>query len=135
MRKMVTLGVCLSLIGGLPVINSCKKEEPKVFGCTDRSATNYNPAATDDNGTCSYEGNVTFWSWSPGKKQTVSIGGQTGYITTYYSTTVPSCGSSGCANFTLPVGTYYYNATATDNGPWNGSVKVMKNGCTLELLE
>jgi len=115
-------------------ITSCKKEEPKVFGCTDPTSVNYNPSATDDNGTCQYEGNVTFWYNSNGTSATVNVGGKTGYITQYYSTYNPSCGSSGCANFTLPVGSYSYTASSTWS-TWSGTVTVTKNGCSLMLLQ
>ena len=114
-------------------ITSCKKEEPIVFGCTDPSSVNYNPSATDDNGACQYEGNVTFWYNSNITNATVNVGGKTGYITHYYPTYSPSCGSSGCANFTLPVGSYYYTASSTWL-TWSGTVSVTKNGCSLMLL-
>lgn len=116
------------------IITSCKKEEPKVFGCTDPTSVNYNPSATDDNGTCEYEGNVTFWYNSNGSSATVTVGGETGYISQYYSTYNPSCGSTGCANFTLPVGSYSYFAASTWS-TWNGTVTVTKNGCSLMLLQ
>lgn len=35
-------------------ITSCEKEDPAVFGCTDSTAENYDPNATDDDGSCTY---------------------------------------------------------------------------------
>lgn len=42
----------------------------------DPTSVNYNPSATDDNGTCLYEGNVTFWYNSNGSSATVTVGGK-----------------------------------------------------------
>ena len=106
----------------------------KVYGCMDATSSNYNPSANVDNGTCHYTGNVTFWYNSNGTSATVTVGGQTGYITSYYPTYNPSCGSSGCANFTLPVGSYSFSAASTWS-TWNGTVTVTKNGCLLMLLQ
>jgi len=121
------------IIALLSSIVSCEKEEPKIFGCTDPASTNYNPSATDDNGTCEYEGDVTFWYNSGGTQATVIVDGKTRYITQYYPTYNPDCGSMGCANFTLPVGTYSYYASSTWS-TWTGNVTVTKNGCSLMLL-
>ena len=131
--KTITLITILGFGLGLA---SCEKDEPiptPVYGCTDPASTNYNPSATDDNGTCEYEGNVVFWYNSSGSNATVYVGGKTGYITQYYPSYDPSCGSSGCANFTLPVGTYSFSASSTWNN-WNGNVTVTKNGCFKMLL-
>ena len=126
--------IIFSLVLLILTISSCKKEDAKVFGCMVPSATNYNPSATDDNGTCRYEGNVTFWYNSNGSNATVFIGGKVGYINLYYPTYNPSCGSVGCANFTLPIGTYSFSASSSWSD-WNGTVTITKNGCTLMLLQ
>ncbi len=34
---------------------SCTYDDPPVLGCTDSSANNYNPSATEDDGSCSYD--------------------------------------------------------------------------------
>ncbi len=130
-RLIYFIGIALAIM----TITSCSKEDdPKVFGCTDRTSTNFNPSATDDNGTCKYEGNITFWYNSTGTTATVTIGGQTRYITKYYPTYNPTCGSEGSANFTLEVGTYSYYASSTWN-TWSGNVTVTKNGCSLMLFQ
>ncbi len=46
----------LVVVFSLLVIVSCKKE-----GCTDGIAVNYDNAAKKDDGTCSYESQVSFW--------------------------------------------------------------------------
>jgi hypothetical protein len=110
---------------------SCKKE---VDGCTDSTATNYNSSATNDNNSCTYTGQVTFWYNSSGTNATVNINGQSGTITTYYGTYNPTCGSSGCATSTLPTGTYAYTASSSFSN-WSGNVTITKHGCALQLLQ
>jgi hypothetical protein len=130
---------CSKILLGLAMIvlianTSCKKEEEKIYGCMDPSSSNYNPAANVDNGACEYNGKVTFWYNSDGTDAEVTINGQIGYITSYYPSYDPTCGSSGCANFTLPIGTYSFHAESTWS-TWNGTVSITKNGCKLMLLE
>jgi len=107
---------------------------PKVYGCMDPSSTNYNSSANVNDGTCKYEGKVTFWYNSSGSDATVYINNQTGLITGYYPDYNPICGSAECANFTLPVGTYTFTAKSTWK-TWSGSITIYKNGCTLYLLK
>lgn len=108
--------------------------DQKCLVVLDPTSVNYNPSATDDNGTCQYEGNVTFWYNLNGSSATVTVGGKTGYITKYYSTYNPSYGSTGCANFTLPIGSCSYSASSTWS-TWNGTMTVTKNGCSFMLLQ
>ena len=126
---MMILAFCMvTMIGG------CQKENI-IYGCTDPNATNYNPNATASNNTCnySYTGRVVFWYNSTGTNATVYINGQTGYVTQYYASYDPSCGSGGCANFTLPTGSYSYSASSTFSN-WSGNVTVYANGCSKVLL-
>ena len=74
-------------------------------------------------------GNVTFWYNSFGTTATVEINDKVGYITKWFTTYDPDCGSDGCANFTLPIGNYNYNAFSSYH-TWHGSVTVLKNGCS-----
>lgn len=103
----------------------------KVYGCTDPSANNYNFAANVDNGTCTYKGNAMFWYYASGGTDcVVTIGGYTGYINgAYYYTSTPACGAAYCANFYLPVGTYSYHAESTFS-VWDGWITVTKGGCS-----
>ena len=131
MKKSLHTVLVIAIIS-FSLFTSCKKD--KVYGCTDPTSINYNSSATDDNGTCKYTGKVTFWYNSSGTTATVTINGQTGYITTFYPTYNPNCSSSGCATFTMETGTYSYHATSTFS-TWNGDVTVSKNGCTLVLFQ
>ncbi|MCF8463538.1 MAG: hypothetical protein K9G41_01750 [Flavobacteriales bacterium] len=126
--------VLLLVLGGIMSIagSGCRKEAT-VYGCMDPSSANYNPDANVDNGTCQYTGSAVFWYNSTGTTATVNVGGQTGYITQYYSSYDPGCGSGGCANFTLPTGTYSFYASSTFS-TWSGNVTITKNGCSKMLL-
>jgi hypothetical protein len=82
---------------------------------------------TNENGSI---GNVLFWTASDlgcGDIQ-VTIEGVTKTIDSYYSAS-PTCGSSGCANFTLPVGVYSYSASCSSY-TWNGTISCTNNGCS-----
>jgi len=110
----------------LVTIESCLR----IQGCTDVTATNYNPNATYDNGTCKYNGQATFYFDQNGPSATVIMGGRIDSVTANYQAGAPACGTGavGCANFTLPVGSYPYTASsATTN--WSGTVIISANGC------
>ena len=113
-------------------LTSCKKEIP---GCTDYSADNYNSAATDNDGSCQYSGDLTFWMSSQMNYIDVTCNGYTQTITVYYPSGNVTCGSAGCANFHLPVGTYNYYAEEQGTfNYWAASTTVQKNGCKTILL-
>ena len=83
----------------------------------------------------SAHGTVMFWNCSSCAGNlpiSVTIGGSTQFITSAYSS-LPNCGTAGCAMFTLDVGSYAF--TATDgNITWNGTVTVTKGGCFRQEL-
>ena len=120
----------------LTIMSGCKKD---VYGCTDFAAYNYNSAANINNGTCVYYGNVTFWFASNMANATVTINNQTGTITGYYTGGAPQCGAVGCANFTLPVGTYTYTAQSSQY-TWGMTgtpltATITANDCATYLLQ
>jgi hypothetical protein len=129
MKKIIIYSISLFIL-----LTSCTKEPAKIFGCTDPNSSTYNPYATDENGSCKYEGNVTFWFNKNQSMATVTINGQVGYISKYYPSYNPECGSDGCANFTLPIGEYTYTATSTPNNIWSGKIVVSNKKCSRVLL-
>ena len=79
-------------------------------------------------------GNVTFWIDSAATNIRVTLNGGTANVTTAFPTSVPSCNSSGCANFTLHPGTYSYTAITSANIGYAGTVTVGSDSCTLVKL-
>ena len=127
MKAFIFLSLTIFLFG-------CTKEVTKIYGCKDPLSINYNPKATDDDGSCKYEGKVVFWTnTNVGSNITVTINNNSEVITNYYSTYNPDCSSTGCGIFTLSPG--YYNYTAENNDyTWNGTIYITKNGCSKMLL-
>ena len=114
---------------------SAKKDNGKcqIKGCTDPTAHNYNSAANTNSG-CIYYGKATFYfdkNWGYGS---VNVGDSVGHITQIDSNSVPTCGATGCANFTLPVGTYPWVASGTLSLTQNGTITVGKDSCTVQLV-
>ena len=97
------------------------------------SASNNNNNNNNSNNT--QYGNVTFWINESASTVTVTFYGGNKTITKYYPNYNPSCGSSGCANYTnIPVGSYYYTArNAYGTYTWNGYINV-STGCNMMLL-
>ena len=61
---------------------------------------------------------------------TVTLGGASGSISTYYNTSIPSCGAAGCATFDLAPGTYTYFASCSGGQTWSGSITIVAGGCS-----
>ena len=126
--RLAKLALSLLIVAvTLITIESCQR----VQGCTDVTAANYNPNATFDNGTCKYLASFYFDVSAP--SAIVTINGQSSATSGYFTGGAPACGASGCANFTLPTGTYNYTATSSSTS-WTGSVDVSSNGCNAILL-
>src|SRR5687768_2716548 len=99
--KMINLSMLLLMFVSF---NSCKKE-----GCTDADAENYDSEAIDNDGSCQYKGDLTFWTKTGPSTIDVTVNGITSTITTTYAA-APGCDANGCANFTIPSGNYSYHA-------------------------
>ena len=105
MKTKITTLIMIVVATGILVLSSCAKKDGKVI----------------------------FWQSTTGTQYlvtTVTLNGATGSITVNKSST-PSCGDSGCANFTLQPGTYTYSATEASPGTatWSGSVTITEDGC------
>jgi major membrane immunogen (membrane-anchored lipoprotein) len=79
-------------------------------------------------------GYVTFWVDSAPNGLQVVMDNGIGHVNTSFPTTTPTCGTAGCANFTMHPGTYTYTATTASNVGYTGSVTVQKDSCKLIRL-
>ena len=112
---------------------SCKK---KIFGCTDPSAFNYNASANESDGSCDYEGDISFWTNS-GVFGNIDISVDGTYIGTtafYFPSGTPQCKQSGTVSVTLTKGVHnYFAATTTGSYTWSGTFTVDSECSTFEL--
>lgn len=144
MKKVISLFICLSLMGVLAVTDSCKKD--KIRGCMDQDSDKYDPKAEQDDGSCEFEGYVVFWY-----DQTASTGlaadGATSLTfflddqvvgssaTSVYWTASPSCFANGSITVTEDLGnvkTLTYTLSVVDQTGfeyWNAEVNVETNTC------
>lgn len=78
--------------------------------------------------------NAIFWTQTDLGCGNISvyIHGTSGTISGHYSST-PSCGSYGCANFYLPVGTYTFTATCITYN-WEGEIEITEGDCSTMML-
>lgn len=80
-------------------------------------------------------GDVTFWQNENSRIITVTFRGVDKQITKYYPDYNPSCGASGCANYTnVPVGNYTFHAENFWHS-WNGDISVTEGNCSKMLLK
>jgi hypothetical protein len=79
-------------------------------------------------------GTVTFWVDSAANNTKVTIAGESYHISVAFPTSTPACGTSGCANFNLPTGSYTYTAVTGSNIGYTGSVNIGNDSCSLVRL-
>ena len=131
MKKYFNIQKIISILAmsiGIILVSSCTKE---IDSTNNGSGSTGNNTGTTGSGSGStVNGSVVFWFASDlvGGNIKVTINGSTNYISSFYSTS-PSCGASGCANFTLPIGSYTYTAS-NDSDTWSGTVNSTSNGCS-----
>jgi len=79
----------------------------------------------------STNGKALFWTSSDlgCGSITVTLSGSTGTISQYYSSGTPDCGASGCANFSLPAGSYNFTAKCSTKN-WSGTITITADGCS-----
>ena len=142
MYKIFTILFAISCGSIIFSVSGCKKEG----GCTDFAASNYNPSAQVNDGSCLYQAKAVFYTDVPiFSAATVTVPdlnlGPT-YITDYYTFGTPSCGSyNSLGNVTAYMSqsvsnsSYPYSVTLTGSNGWSGSVKFTPNECTPILLQ
>ena len=150
MKKIISFFVLITLIGGLSVTNSCKKDN-KIKGCMDKDSKNYDAAAQEDDGSCLYEGYVVFWYDQTASAGLIADGATalTFYLngqvigssaTSVFWTSAPVCGDNGSISVTEDLGkvkTHAYPLSVKDQTGfeyWNGIVNVDANTCLQSKL-
>ena len=131
MKTKKLIMISLVLIGSA-FITSCKKE--KVKGCTTSYATNYSSSAEEDDGSCTYEGSLVFWT-PPTTTSAIDVyldGQLQGNIGVSFPS-APSCGQTGALTIKKSLGTSKFkNSTlyATDGtNTWSNTVTFEANTC------
>ena len=103
-KTITTIGMAMLICLTVFLANGCKKE--KIKGCTVSSADNFKSDAEEDDGSCSYSGNIVLWYdlATANNLNTDGITSLTYYVdgsvagsqaANLYYTAIPNCGGSG----------------------------------------
>lgn len=145
--KRLNLFLTATLMVAMVALVGCAKEE----GCTDPDATNFSSEAEENDGSCTFSGNVVFWYDQEASTGLVNDGAQnlTFYVddaivgstaTSVFWTAEPNCGDNASITVTSNLGnvkTQSYSYRVEDQTGfeyWSGTVNFNANTCTsLEL--
>lgn len=113
------------------VISACFSGCEKETDTTTNTGSGGGSGGGSGSGGSSGTGNAMFWVASDlgCGSINVSVNGQSKTISSFYSSTTPTCGASGCANFTLSPGTYNYSASCSGK-TWASTITVTAGGCS-----
>lgn len=104
-----------------------------IEGCTDYDAVNYNSNANYDDGSCYYpDGDAVFYTDEDYGHGYISVyveGSYIGNISTFYPAERPDCFDNGCVTITRSPGEYSFHATAEDGWYWSGVFSIWSNDC------
>jgi hypothetical protein len=89
--------------------------------------------ASNNGGGTTTTGSVTVWTRTDlgCGNITVSIGGKSALITSYYANGVTSCEASASATINLPAGSYAMSASCSGGKTWSGTANITSGGCQL----
>jgi hypothetical protein len=124
----------------------------KVEGCTEPNAKNFSADAEEDDGSCTYEGEIVFW-YAESVSNELAIDGITAlayYVggdlvgssaASIYYTSSPDCGNNGTITVTKDLGSskskqYAFKVEDSEDGEviWEGTLTFNANTCTTVQL-
>ena len=146
MKKRISLISPIILI--LFLVGAVSTSCGKVQGCTDASAKNFSTEAEEDDGSCTYEGEIIFW-YMQSVSSSLSSDGITSlayYVegelvgssaASVFHTSSPDCGANGTVTVTRDLGSakskqYVFRVIDSENDEivWEGTLNFKANTCT-----